>query len=89
MATVLYFAQFFWVNFFEQTYPRETVKGIDSVLQVLLDTYRESSNLSLVPCGSYVEVMKSLLEKDNPLYGRLVRACWGMCSTRPSSAPRR
>lgn len=55
----------------EYPYLRETVKGIDSVLQVLLDTYRENSNLSLVLCGSYVEVMKSLLEKDNPLYGRL------------------
>lgn len=55
----------------EYPYLREVVKGMDSVLQVLLDEYRDRSRLSLVLCGSYVEVMKSLLEQDNPLYGRI------------------
>lgn len=50
---------------------RDVVKGMDSILQVLLDEYRDRSHLSLILCGSYVEVMKSLLERDNPLYGRI------------------
>ena len=37
---------------------------------MLLDTYRNTSHLTLVLCGSFVEIMKSLMEKENPLYGR-------------------
>lgn len=55
----------------EYPYLRDVVKGMDSILQVLLDEYRDRSRLSLILCGSYVEVMKSLLERDNPLYGRI------------------
>ena len=55
----------------EYPYLRDVVKGMDSILQALLDEYRDRSQLSLVLCGSYVEVMKSLLEQDNPLYGRV------------------
>ena len=55
----------------EYPYLRDVVAGMDSILQVLLDEYRDRSCLSLILCGSYVEVMKSLLERDNPLYGRI------------------
>ena len=55
----------------EYPYLRDVVKGMDSILQVLLDEYRDRSHLSLILCGSYVKVMKSLLERDNPLYGRI------------------
>lgn len=55
----------------EYPYLRDVTPGMDSILQVLLDTYRDCSHLSLVLCGSYVEVMRSLLERDNPLYGRI------------------
>lgn len=55
----------------EYPYLRDVVKGMDSILQVLLDEFRDRSRLSLILCGSYVEVMKSLLERDNPLYGRI------------------
>lgn len=55
----------------EYPYLRKTVRGLDSVLQALLDNHKDSSNLSLVLCGSFVEVMRSLLEEDNPLYGRV------------------
>lgn len=55
----------------EYPYLRETVSGMDSILQALIDTYQKTSHLSLVVCGSYIEVMKSLLEGDNPLYGRI------------------
>ncbi|MDO4487738.1 MAG: ATP-binding protein [Eubacteriales bacterium] len=55
----------------EYPYLRESVKGMDSILQSVIDKYRETSQLTLIILGSYVEVMKSLLEKSNPLYGRV------------------
>lgn len=54
----------------EYPYLRENVKGLDSILQAVIDRHREDSRLKLIILGSYVEVMKSLLEKSNPLYGR-------------------
>ena len=55
----------------EYPYLRETIKGIDSVLQSLIDKYKNKSKLKIVLLGSYVDVMKSLLEHSNPLYGRI------------------
>lgn len=55
----------------EYPYLREAVRGLDSILQSLVDRYREASLLKLVLCGSYIEVMKSLLEEGNPLFGRV------------------
>lgn len=55
----------------EYPFLRNVVTGMDSILQALLDTYRDRSQLSLVLCGSYVNVMKSLLDQNNPLYGRI------------------
>lgn len=55
----------------EYPYLRKTVKGLESILQSLLDRHRDSSRLTLILCGSFVEVMKSLLERENPLYGRI------------------
>lgn len=55
----------------EYQYLRESVKGMDSILQTLLDKYKDSSKLTLIILGSYVDVMRSLLEHSNPLYGRV------------------
>lgn len=55
----------------EYPYLRENVKGLDSIIQALVDKYREGSKLKLIVLGSYVEIMKSLLETSNPLYGRV------------------
>ena len=55
----------------EYPYLRETVTGIDSILQSLIDRYKDTTHLKLVLCGSYVELMKSLLARENPLYGRV------------------
>lgn len=55
----------------EYPYLRESVRGMDSILQSLIDRYRETSKLTLIILGSYVEVMRSLLEHSNPLYGRV------------------
>lgn len=55
----------------EYPYLRESVNGMDSILQALVDKYRETAKLTLIVLGSYVEVMHSLLEHANPLYGRV------------------
>ncbi len=55
----------------EYPYLRETVTGIDSILQSLIDRYKDTTHLKLLLCGSYVEIMKSLLARENPLYGRV------------------
>ena len=55
----------------EYPYLRYAVKGLDSILQTTIDAHRETSQLKIILCGSYVEVMRSLLESSNPLYGRI------------------
>lgn len=55
----------------EYPYLRENSKGLDSVLQSVIDYYKDTSNMKLIVCGSYVDTMKALLEKQNPLYGRI------------------
>lgn len=55
----------------EYPYLRDAVTGLDSILQSLIDKYRDTSRLKLILCGSYVDIMKSLLESQNPFYGRV------------------
>ena len=55
----------------EYPYLRESVKGMDSILKSVVDKYRKTAKLSLIILGSYVEVMRSLIEHENPLYGRV------------------
>ncbi len=55
----------------EYPYLLKAVAGLDSILQSLVDKYRDESHIKLVICGSYIDVMKSLLEHANPLYGRV------------------
>jgi len=54
----------------EYPYLRENVKGLDSILQSLIDNNKDTSKLTLIILGSYVEIMKELLEHSNPLFGR-------------------
>lgn len=55
----------------EYPYLRNAVKGLDSILQALIDRHRDASRFHLILCGSFVDVMRSLLERENPLYGRV------------------
>ena len=55
----------------EYPYLREAVKGMDSILQSLIDKYKDISQLKLIICGSYVDTMRSLLLLHNPLFGRV------------------
>lgn len=53
----------------EYSYLEKVIKGLDSIIQSFIDN-RKNSKLKLVLCGSYIETMESLLEKQNPLFGR-------------------
>lgn len=55
----------------EYPYIRESVKGLDSILQSLIDSYQDVSMLKLIICGSYVDTMRGLLDRQSPLYGRV------------------
>lgn len=55
----------------EYPYLRECVKGLDSIMQSLIDGNRGRSGLKLIICGSYVDTMRAMLGGQNPLYGRV------------------
>ncbi|MDO5330652.1 MAG: ATP-binding protein [Bacillota bacterium] len=55
----------------EYPYLRESIQGMDSILQSLIDKYRKTAKLTLIILGSYVDTMRSILEYENPLYGRV------------------
>lgn len=57
--------------FDEYPYLRENVKGLDSIIQSVIDKYKDTSHMKFIICGSYVDTMKALLAKQNPLYGRV------------------
>lgn len=59
--------------FDEYTYIRDKIEGLDSILQRLIDQYKDNSQLKLIICGSYIDIMKSLILVHNPLYGRFSR----------------
>lgn len=43
---------------------------IDSVLQKVIELYKDKTKLTLILCGSYIDTMRKLIEESNPLYGR-------------------
>ena len=55
----------------EYPYLRENAKGLDSILQSVIDSNKDTSHMKLIICGSYVDTMKALLARQNPLYGRI------------------
>ena len=55
----------------EYSYLKKTIPGIDSIIQSLIDSFKEQSQLSFILLGSYVDIMKSLLLPANQLYGRI------------------
>ena len=55
----------------EYSYLIKIVEGIDSIIQNLIDKYKNDSNMKLIISGSYIDIMKDLLLYENPLYGRL------------------
>lgn len=55
----------------EYPYLRENIKGMDSILQAMIDKYRDSAKLTFIILGSFVEIMRNLMEPSDPLYGRI------------------
>ena len=55
----------------EYSYLKKTIPGIDSIIQSLIYSFKEQSQLSFILLGSYINIMKSLLLPTNPLYGRI------------------
>jgi len=55
----------------EYPYLQKIVAGLDSILQALVDKYKNQSQMKLILCGSFVDTMKKLLLRHNPLYGRI------------------
>lgn len=54
----------------EYPYLKQTKKRgkVDSLMQAVIDRLPE--NVKIILCGSYITVMKELLEESNPLFGR-------------------
>lgn len=54
----------------EYPYLVKKIEGLDSILQNKIDNYKHISNLKLIISGSQIDMMKEMLEYENPLYGR-------------------
>lgn len=54
----------------EFPYLRKNNTSIDSVIQTIIDEYKNSSKIKFILCGSYIAVMEELLSSNNPLFGR-------------------
>lgn len=54
----------------EYSYLIKMINGLDSIVQNLIDKYKDNSKMKLIISGSFIDMMKDLLEYHNPLYGR-------------------
>ena len=55
----------------EYPYIRNVVKGLDSIIQTIVDKYKDTSKLMLILCGSFMSYMEEhVLAYEAPLYGR-------------------
>ena len=45
----------------EYPYLKKTISGIDSIIQNIIDEYKDRSKLKFILCGSYVDVMRGLM----------------------------
>ena len=60
----------------EYSYLRDCVRGMDSILQSLIDRYNDRSRIRLVLCGSFVEVNFHLRTRaDTPLLRTEYQTC--------------
>ena len=55
----------------EYPFLKAEIKGLDSILQSIIDRYKNTAHVKFVLLGSYVETMKNLLDHSNPLFGRI------------------
>ncbi len=50
---------------------RSQIRGLDTMLQSLSDQYKSATSLKVILSGSYIDIMKSLKGKNEPLFGRI------------------
>ena len=54
----------------EYSFLQERIEGLDSIIQQKIDEYKFSSNIKLILSGSAIDIMKKIIDYENPLYGR-------------------
>jgi AAA+ ATPase superfamily predicted ATPase len=54
----------------EYPYIRKMLNGMDSIFQKYIDKYKNKSKLKIILLGSYIDIMKSMIEYSSPLFGR-------------------
>lgn len=54
----------------EYPYLRGKSDSYDSIIQTVIDKYKMNCKMKFILCGSYIDIMKSLQNDSNPLFGR-------------------
>lgn len=54
----------------EYPYLRGDDPGIDSIFQRIMHEFENRAKMSLILCGSYMDIMMKVFDKEAPLYGR-------------------
>ena len=54
----------------EYSFLQQRVEGLDSIIQQKIDEYKFSSNIKLIISGSAIDIMRKIVDYDNPLFGR-------------------
>lgn len=54
----------------EYPYLMQLIKGIDSILQSIIDEFKNKSKIKFFISGSYIDIMKKIQEYREPLFGR-------------------
>lgn len=54
----------------EYSFLRGDDSSVDSKFQIAIDRYHHDSRMKLILCGSYMDVMKQIVDANEPLFGR-------------------
>ena len=54
----------------EYCFLKEGEPSIDTYLQKAIELHKDGAKLSIILCGSYIDVMKQIVVQKAPLYGR-------------------
>ena len=54
----------------EYPYMRGTSDYLDSIIQRVINDYKNNSKIKFILCGSYIDVMEKIISNTSPLYGR-------------------
>ncbi len=54
----------------EYPYMRGNSDFLDSIIQGVIDDYKNKSKIKFIICGSYIDIMEQILSSKSPLYGR-------------------